>query len=154
MHHASLLRAHCSNPDVAVAVSLSPQACASIALATNSSVDRTAARLSSFLRSLGADFVFSTSVGAHIAVEEACTEFEARYLANLVKPNPGRLGPLLCSECPGFTVYVEKTLPQRVVRLLSKVRSPQAIMSAALKRIGELPHPPPPLPIPQDSVSR
>jgi len=155
MHHASLLRNKSLDPNTAVAVSLSPHACASIAAACNLTVDDAALKLSSFLREkVYVDYVLSTSVGSTLALQEACAEFEdrlvvvshvcrvehvsviptlgdclpssCRYLAHKAKgEGHRRLGPLLCSECPGFTVYMEKSHPQHMVRLLSRVRSPQ-----------------------------
>ena len=79
MHHASLLWNKSLDPNTAVAVSLSPHACASIAAACNLTVDEAALKLSSFLRErVQVDYVLSTSVGSALALQEACAEFEDR----------------------------------------------------------------------------
>jgi hypothetical protein len=136
-HSASLLRNMSADPNVVVVVSLSPQACASIADAAGLQLGETARKLASFLRSIGVRYVLSTSVSNTIALHEACEEFEQRWLA-CQQDRDGRrksLLPVLCSECPGITVYLEKTQTKPVVRLLSRVKSPQAISSSILKRI-------------------
>ncbi len=136
-HSASLLRNMSADSNVVVVVSLSPQACASIAEAAGLQLEETAGKLASFLRSIGVRYVLSTSVSNTIALHEACEEFEQRWLA-CQEDRDGRrksLLPVLCSECPGITVYLEKTQTKPVVRLLSRVKSPQAISSSILKRI-------------------
>ncbi len=42
-------------------------------------------------------------------------------------------GPLLVSSCPGWVCFVEKTYPE-LIPLLSRVRSPQQIVGALVKR--------------------
>ena len=41
--------------------------------------------------------------------------------------------PILCSECPGWICYAEKTLTEGIVKLLSKVKSPQQILARIVK---------------------
>jgi iron only hydrogenase large subunit-like protein len=40
---------------------------------------------------------------------------------------------LLCSECPGWICYAEKTLTDQIVRLLSRVKSPQQVLARVVK---------------------
>ena len=58
-----------------------------------------------------------------IALEEVKNEFLEHFKKTESK------GPLLCSACPGFVCYAEKTQGDLLVPQLSKVRSPQERMS-------------------------
>jgi iron only hydrogenase large subunit-like protein len=58
---------------------------------------------------------------------QVCEEFE-QHLASGVK------APLLCSSCPGFVCYAEKTNSKLLVPKLSTVRSPQQISGLWLKK--------------------
>ncbi len=135
-HSASLLQNMSADPNVTVIVSISPQACASISQAHGLSVEDAAGKLASFLKSLGVSYVLSTSVSNTIALREACEEFEQRWMASRSGQYEKQRSflPVLSSECPGITVYLEKTQAKAVVKLLSKVKSPQAIASTILKR--------------------
>lgn len=42
--------------------------------------------------------------------------------------------PVLCSECPGWVCYSEKTLTSAVTELMSEVKSPQQIMGQMLRK--------------------
>ena len=57
-----------------------------------------------------------------IALEEVKNEFLEHFEQS---KNEKAKGPLLCSACPGFVCYAEKTQGDMLVPHLSKVRSPQ-----------------------------
>lgn len=40
---------------------------------------------------------------------------------------------LIGSECPGWVCYAEKTLTEQVVKLMSRVKSPQQILARLIK---------------------
>lgn len=42
--------------------------------------------------------------------------------------------PVLCSECPGWVCYSEKTLPSEVINYMSEVKSPQQILGQMIKK--------------------
>ncbi|CAJ0963888.1 unnamed protein product, partial [Mesorhabditis belari] len=106
-------------------VSVSPQSVCSIAAQRRISVPEAARLIASYFFSKGVRFVLDSSVGRLFALEQECEELERRQ-SN--KP------PILSSICPGFVCYAEKSHGELLVPLLSKVRSPQAIMGAIVKR--------------------
>jgi len=67
-----------------------------------------------------------------IALEEVKNEFLEHFQQS---QNSQVKGPLLCSACPGFVCYAEKTQGDMLVPHLSKVRSPQQISGMSLKRL-------------------
>lgn len=62
-----------------VVVSLSPQSIASLAAKHGLSVDVTARRLASFLKSLGVNYVFDTVFAREFALRESAAELVRRY---------------------------------------------------------------------------
>eukprot|EP00288_Rhodomonas_lens_P004375 CAMPEP_0177745090 /NCGR_PEP_ID=MMETSP0484_2-20121128/30116_1 /TAXON_ID=354590 /ORGANISM="Rhodomonas lens, Strain RHODO" /LENGTH=553 /DNA_ID=CAMNT_0019259681 /DNA_START=152 /DNA_END=1809 /DNA_ORIENTATION=- len=117
-------------------VSLSPQACSSLAAAHNLTMQETEEKVCWFLRSLGVQRVFSTALSTDIALTEACDEFVQRWSSSQTneKKNSSSL-PLVCSECPGFVLFAEKKYPDELIPLLSTVKSPQAISGTLIKRV-------------------
>ncbi|EKX45737.1 hypothetical protein GUITHDRAFT_42060, partial [Guillardia theta CCMP2712] len=102
-------------------VSFSPQSLSSLAACFNTTASKFARSVSSFLKlRVGVKFVFDTSLSAQVAQHEAKKEFMERW---------GARGPfpILCTECPGVVIFSEKKQYDLFARLLSTVRSPQAI---------------------------
>lgn len=89
--------------------------------------------MSSFFRQIGFDFVFDLSLARHLALGETIREFKDKFDLNQSLPINQR-STLLCSVCPGFVCYVEKTHPQ-LVPLLSKVKSPQQTQGYLVKNV-------------------
>ncbi|CAG5095935.1 Oidioi.mRNA.OKI2018_I69.XSR.g14407.t1.cds [Oikopleura dioica] len=107
-----------------VVVTLSPQSRSS--LAQRFSVDElTILRgLRAVLHKLGVWKTRDLTPFRDVALEEVKNEF----LARLNSQAQAAKGPLLCSACPGFVCYAEKTQGDLLVPQLSKVRSPQERM--------------------------
>ena len=102
-------------------VSFSPQSRSSLAACFNTTASKFARSVSSFLKlRVGVKFVFDTSLSAQVAQHEAKKEFMERWEAR------GPF-PILCTECPGVVIFSEKKQYDLFARLLSTVRSPQAI---------------------------
>lgn len=86
-----------------------------------------AEKLASFFISLGCNKVYDINLARHLALVESYQEFKKRRTdkTNL---------PIISSICPGWICYAEKTNGDLIIPHLSKVRSPQQIMGAILKR--------------------
>lgn len=62
----------------------------------------------------------------------ALKEVEREFVEHYGSPTTVT-GPLLCSACPGFVCYAEKTQGELLIPKMSKVRSPQQISGMSLK---------------------
>ena len=113
-----------------VVVSVSPQSRA--ALANIFGIDSLALyrRLTAFLHSIGVDYVFDTTSALDVALSAAADEFISRYNA---KESAASTLPVICTECPGWTCYAEKTQTNTIMQHLSNVKSPQSIIGALIK---------------------
>lgn len=108
-----------------VVVSVSPQSRISIASHFGLNHQDAAERISVFLRRLGVDFIFDTNFGRDISLFEGSMEFLQHHRSS-------NGSPLICSACPGWICYAEKTQPQ-MIDYLSRVKSPQQIMGTLVK---------------------
>lgn len=86
-----------------------------------------AERLASFFVSIGCDKVYDINLARHLALVESYRELKRRFESKSELP-------IISSICPGWTCYAEKTNGHLIVPHLSRVRSPQQIMGALLKR--------------------
>ncbi|CAN6675035.1 cytosolic Fe-S cluster assembly factor Nar1p [Trichomonascus vanleenenianus] len=112
--------------DKVFVASVSHQVRASLAAAYGISVEEADFRIKHVLVNLlGFRYVVGLEVGRAIALE---------YGAREVVERKGSGQTVLCSSCPGWTCYVEKTHPH-VIPYLSKVKSPQQITGSILKRL-------------------
>lgn len=130
------------SPLCSVAVTLSPQARASIAARLGISPAEAHVRLAALFRSLGAAAVLDASLAREIALAEAAADFVSRFRAASSpgaesSPPPPPL-PVLCSACPGWVCYAEKTHGHLLVPHLSSACSPQAVAGVLAKRLGLL----------------
>lgn len=73
-------------------------------------------RLSFTLKSWGVDRVYDMTRARDVVLTGAVEEFERRL-------ETGQL-PVLCSECPGWTCFVEKKADSAVIPLLSHLKTP------------------------------
>lgn len=108
--------------DKAFAVSISPQSRISFARAYDLTVEQVDRKLTWLFSELGFSFYVGTEVGRIVSLEQ--TFMEATELTKK---------PILCSACPGWTLYAEKTHPH-VLPYLSRVKSPQQITGNLLKQ--------------------
>lgn len=93
------------------------------------SAQETAERIASFLISIGCDRVYDINVARHLALLESYREFK-----NKREQGDSQL-PIISSVCPGWICYAEKTNGDLIIPNISRVRSPQQIMGALLKRV-------------------
>ena len=92
------------------------------------SFESTAAKVSSFLKSLGVNYVFDTNVGRNLTLLESGKEFVKRFRGS--KENL----PVFTSSCPGWICYAEKTHGEFILPYISRVKSPQQMMGSLVKR--------------------
>lgn len=112
-------------------ISLSLQSVASLAASNSISDPQVAAeKLASFFVSIGCDKIFDINIARHLALVETHREYTERRTNDVS-------GPIFSSVCPGWICYVEKTNGDLVIPKLSKVRSPQQIMGALIKKRRE-----------------
>eukprot|EP00053_Salpingoeca_punica_P003240 m.42009 g.42009 ORF g.42009 m.42009 type:complete len:481 (-) comp12062_c0_seq2:200-1642(-) len=114
-----------------VVMSVSPQSRASLAAKYNMTAGEVAGKLSTFLRSLGADLVFDTNVARSLSLLESQVEFVQRKQAQAAGASAPL--PLLASACPGWICYAEKTHGNFILPFISSVKSPQQIMGSIVK---------------------
>ncbi|KRZ55117.1 Cytosolic Fe-S cluster assembly factor NARFL [Trichinella nativa] len=116
-------------------VSISPQSRASLAASYNLTVEDTQRKLSAFLRSLGADICLDTTFARNFSLLATAEEFVDYYRKNYLNSTSTSLSisPLITAICPGWVCYVEKSVSDVVIPLMSKVRSPQAIAGSFVK---------------------
>ncbi|ANB13593.1 Nar1p [Sugiyamaella lignohabitans] len=116
-----------TSPDRKIFVaSISHQVRVSLAAAFDLSVSEVDNKLRDLLVTrLGFRYVIGTEIGRAIALEHAAIE---------VSEKSSGTGPVLCSSCPGWTCYVEKT-HAHMIPYLSKVKSAQQITGTLIKEI-------------------
>lgn len=117
-------------------VALSQQSVASLAVKYgHTSLDTTARKLAHFLtHTLHFDVVTDLSYVRAIVLAEAADEFISRHNDN------SNRNPVICSACPGWLTYAEKTLDADVLACISTVRSPQAMFAKwAQGNLNQLP---------------
>ena len=115
-----------------VVASLAPAAVASLAATQGLEAPAAAAHLSGYLRQLGVQFVFDVGLARALSLAEAEDEMVER-LSRRGESDAAPL-PLLASACPGFICYAEKTHGKLLLPHISRVRSPQQVAGALLKR--------------------
>eukprot|EP00471_Norrisiella_sphaerica_P003306 CAMPEP_0184489920 /NCGR_PEP_ID=MMETSP0113_2-20130426/16656_1 /TAXON_ID=91329 /ORGANISM="Norrisiella sphaerica, Strain BC52" /LENGTH=504 /DNA_ID=CAMNT_0026873581 /DNA_START=30 /DNA_END=1544 /DNA_ORIENTATION=- len=110
-----------------VVVSISPMSLAGLAVASKLSLIQTARRLATFFKNIGVGIFVDQSIAQSLSLLKARSEFIERYKS-------GNL-PILCSECPGWICYAEKTQGAKVLKYLSNVQSPQQVMGTLIKTL-------------------
>ena len=124
-----------NNQNKIIIVSISPQSLSSIAHAAKLSELQAMSALSSVLQSLGVDHVFDTGVCNDISLLESTNEFITRYKqCGNDKVQHKELLPILCSECPGWICYAEKTQGSSIIPHISHIKSPQQITGRLVKQ--------------------
>ena len=121
------------------AVSISHQSRVSLAGAYGITIDKVDAKLRHlFFDILGFKYIVGLEVGRAISLNESFREVQqSRIATEITKDNASgstSRGPILCSSCPGWTCYVEKTHPH-IIPYLSQVKSPQQITGTLLKNL-------------------
>lgn len=111
---------------------LSQQAVAALAVRYQLPLATCARKLAAFLRThCHFDAVVDLSRARALAHAEGAVEFLTRHRAGLL--------PLVCSACPGWLTYAEKTLSESMLEHVSEVRSPQAVFARWARTTHERP---------------
>nr|CAA49833.1 LET1 [Kluyveromyces lactis] len=109
-----------------LAVSISPQCRLSLADYYSMCLADLDRCFQNFMKTkFNAKYVVGTQFGRSISI--------SRINATLKDRVPENEGPLLCSVCPGFVLYAEKTKPELIPHMLD-VKSPQQITGNLLKQ--------------------
>uniref|UniRef100_A0A8C0E2H6 Iron hydrogenase large subunit C-terminal domain-containing protein n=1 Tax=Balaenoptera musculus TaxID=9771 RepID=A0A8C0E2H6_BALMU len=113
-----------------LAVSVCPQSLPYFAAKFSLSVTDASRRLCGFLKSLGVQYVFDTTIAADFSILESQKEFVRRFRQhNEEEPTL----PMLTSACPGWVRYAERVLGHPVTPHLCTAKSPQQIMGSLVK---------------------
>ena len=136
----------------AVVVTVAPQSRASLARVAGLSALEAAQRLTGFFKSIGVARVLDAAAARDVSLLETGEEFIARWREANQKNAPDQKNvsedghrdghrvclPLLTSACPGFVCYAEKTHGTTLLKHISSVKSPQAVMGTVVKsRVAE-----------------
>ncbi|CAN3357947.1 cytosolic Fe-S cluster assembly factor Nar1p [Diutina catenulata] len=126
--HGELKKALDEQASKTFVVSVSPQARASLAHAYQVSIAHIdAALIEVFTARLGFSFVVGTGMGRKVSLIQEARE-------TITKKSEGSDGPRLCSVCPGWVLYAEKTHPY-ALPYMSTVKSAQQITGTVLKQM-------------------
>ncbi|XP_044193265.1 nuclear prelamin A recognition factor isoform X1 [Thunnus albacares] len=87
-------------------------------------------KLCGFLKSLGAQYVFDTTLAAGFSILESQKEFIQRYRR---RHHDSHALPMFTSSCPGWIRYAERVLGSLVTPHICTARSPQQIMGCLVK---------------------
>lgn len=113
-----------------IVVSLSLQSISSLAHKYSMQAQEAAERIASFFVSMGCHKVYDINLARHLALVESYREFKSSQ----EETSQSKL-PIISSICPGWICYAEKTNGDLIIPHLSRVRSPQQIMGALLKKL-------------------
>ncbi|CAL8282624.1 unnamed protein product [Merluccius merluccius] len=111
-------------------VSLSPQSLPFFAVKFGLDIAEATRKLCGFLKSLGVQYVFDTTVAAGFSILESQQEFVQRYRR---RHHDSQSLPMFTSSCPGWIRYAERVLGSLVTPHISMARSPQQIMGCLVK---------------------
>ncbi|KAM9425250.1 nuclear prelamin A recognition factor isoform 2-T2 [Pholidichthys leucotaenia] len=110
--------------------SVCPQSLPFFAIKFGVDVADGAQKLCGFLKLLGVQFVFDTTVAAGFSILESQKEFIQRYRR---RHHDSHALPMFTSSCPGWIRYAERVLGSLVAPHICTARSPQQIMGCLVK---------------------
>ncbi|XP_023805362.1 nuclear prelamin A recognition factor isoform X1 [Oryzias latipes] len=110
--------------------SVCPQSLPFFAVKFGVDVPEAGQKLCGFLKSIGVQFVFDTTLAAGFSILETQKEFIQRYRRRHHDPHAL---PLFTSSCPGWIRYAERVLGSLVTPHICTARSPQQIMGCLVK---------------------
>lgn len=131
LHRVLALNKKCdaSKHKVLVA-SICPQSLPFFAVKFGLDVREAAWKLCGFLKSLGVQYVFDTTLAAGFSILESQREFVQRYRR---RSHDSHALPMFTSSCPGWIRYAERVLGSLVTPHICTARSPQQIMGCLIK---------------------
>lgn len=110
--------------------SVCPQSLPFFAVKFGLNITEAAKKLCGFLKSLGVQYVFDTTLAAGFSILESQKEFIQRYRR---KNHDSYALPMFTSSCPGWIRYSERVLGSLVTPHICTARSPQQIMGSLIK---------------------
>ncbi|XP_026207168.1 nuclear prelamin A recognition factor [Anabas testudineus] len=110
--------------------SVCPQSLPFFAVKFGLDVNEAAHKLCGFLKSLGVQYVFDTTLAAGFSILESQKEFIQRYRR---RNHDSHALPMFTSSCPGWIRYSEHVLGSLVTPHICTARSPQQIMGCLVK---------------------
>ncbi|XP_056153456.1 nuclear prelamin A recognition factor [Lampris incognitus] len=111
-------------------VSVCPQSLPFFAVKFGLDINEATHKLCAFLKSLGVQFVFDTTLAAGFSILESQREFVQRYRK---RHHDTHALPMFTSSCPGWIRYSERVLGSLVTPHICTARSPQQIMGCLIK---------------------
>ncbi|XP_050307953.1 probable cytosolic Fe-S cluster assembly factor AGAP009023 [Anthonomus grandis grandis] len=116
-----------------IIVSISIQPVLSLAHKYGLAPNDCAAKLTTYLKMLGADMVVDMTIAEDFSLLEARREFIRRYRST-EHDGAKNVLPMLASSCPGWVCYAEKTHGSYILPYISTTKSPQQIMGSLIKQ--------------------
>ncbi|XP_028989009.1 nuclear prelamin A recognition factor [Betta splendens] len=110
--------------------SVCPQSLPFFAVRFGVDITEAAQKLCGFLKSLGVQYVFDTTLAAGFSILESQKEFIQRYRR---RNHDSHALPMFTSSCPGWIRYSEHVLGSLVTPHICTARSPQQIMGCLVK---------------------
>ncbi|TNN48344.1 Nuclear prelamin A recognition factor [Liparis tanakae] len=110
--------------------SVCPQSLPFFAVKFGVDVSEAAHKLCGFLKSLGVQYVFDTTLAAGFSILESQKEFVQRFRR---RHHDSTALPMFTSSCPGWIRYSERVLGSLVTPHICTARSPQQIMGCLVK---------------------
>uniref|UniRef100_A0A3Q3W3H3 Iron hydrogenase small subunit domain-containing protein n=1 Tax=Mola mola TaxID=94237 RepID=A0A3Q3W3H3_MOLML len=110
--------------------SVCPQSLPFFAVKFGLGITEAAHKLCGFLKSLGVQYVFDTTLAAGFSILECQKEFIQRYRR---RHHDSQALPMFTSSCPGWIRYSERVLGSLVTPHICTARSPQQIMGCLVK---------------------
>ncbi|KAA8581087.1 hypothetical protein FQN60_002668 [Etheostoma spectabile] len=110
--------------------SICPQSLPFFAVKFGVDITEAAHKLCAFLKSLGVQHVFDTTLAAGFSILESQKEFVQRFRR---RHHDSHALPMFTSSCPGWIRYSERVLGSLVTPHICTTRSPQQIMGCLVK---------------------
>ncbi|XP_039990454.1 nuclear prelamin A recognition factor isoform X1 [Xiphias gladius] len=110
--------------------SVCPQSLPFFAVKFGLDISEATRKLCGFLKSLGVQYVFDTTLAAGFSILESQKEFIQRYRR---RHHDSHALPMFTSSCPGWIRYSERVLGSLVTPHICTARSPQQIMGCLVK---------------------
>ncbi|XP_040032240.2 nuclear prelamin A recognition factor [Gasterosteus aculeatus] len=110
--------------------SVCPQSLPFFAVKFGLDISEAANKLCGFLKSLGVQYVFDTTLAAGFSILESQKEFIQRFRR---RHHDSHAVPMFTSSCPGWIRYSERVLGSLVTPHICTARSPQQIMGCLVK---------------------
>ncbi|XP_005934439.2 nuclear prelamin A recognition factor isoform X1 [Haplochromis burtoni] len=110
--------------------SVCPQSLPFFAVKFGVDITEAAHKLCSFLKHIGVQYVFDTTLAAGFSILESQKEFIQRYRR---RHHDSHALPMFTSSCPGWIRYSERVLGSLVTPHICTARSPQQIMGCLIK---------------------